>query len=129
MNFDMTGTTLGYGLTLITGSEKLRDYVRGIADEIGYTSKWEMNVHSSDSAPFAKLGVPAIGVARSGQAGGHSRWDIEWPLCAQTLERATDFAKAVLSRVVNAEIFPIERSMPDDMKEKLEKYFMYGKKS
>ncbi len=128
MNFDMTGTTLGYGLTLITGDQTLRDYAESSAKEIGYTTRWQMGVHSSDSAPFAKLGVPAIGIARDGQAGGHSRWDIVPPLSADTLERATDFAKHILDKAANAEIFPIERKMPDDMMEKLENYFRYGKK-
>ena len=128
MNFDMTGTTLGYGLTLITGDQSLRDYAESSAREIGYTTRWSMGVHSSDSAPFAKLGVPAIGIARDGQAGGHSRWDLVWPLCGETLERATDYAKYLIDKAANAEIFPIERKMPDDMKEKLENYFRYGKK-
>ncbi len=128
INFDMTGTTLGYGLTLITGDQSLRDYAESSAREIGYTTRWVMGVHSSDSAPFAKLGVPAIGIARDGQAGGHSRWDIVWPLSGDTLERATDYAKHIIDKAANSEIFPIERKMPDDMKEKLENYFRYGKK-
>lgn len=128
INFDMTGTTLGYGQTIITGSPALRQFAEQTAREIGYTSTWQMGVHSSDSAPFAKCGVPSIGVARSGQAGGHSRWDIVWPLSEKNLEKATDFGKALLDKALNAKIFPIDREMPSDMMEKLETYFLYGKK-
>lgn len=128
LNFDMTGTTLGYGQTFITGSAALRQFAEQTAREIGYTGTWHMGVHSSDSAPFAKAGVPGIGIARSGQAGGHSRWDILWPLSADNLAKATDFGKALLDKALNAKIFPIDREMPDDMMEKLETYFLYGKK-
>jgi TRAP-type C4-dicarboxylate transport system substrate-binding protein len=43
-------------------------------------------------------------------------------------EARTDNMKAIIDKAANAEIFPIERKMPDDMKEKLENYFRYGKK-
>ena len=128
LNFDMTGTTLGYGQTFITGSAALRQFAEQTAREIGYTGTWHMGVHSSDSAPFAKCGVPSIGIARSGQAGGHSRWDVVWPLSEKNLEKATDYGKALLDKALNAKIFPIDREMPDDMMEKLENYFLYGKK-
>jgi len=82
-------------------------------------------VHSSDSAPFALRGVPSVGVARDGQAGGHSRYDIPAPLAAEPLGRCVRFAKALSDATVNcaAEQIPVAREMPEDMMEKLYKYF------
>ena len=125
INFDMTGTAFGSNLTMITGSEELQSFVKELSLGIGYTSKYSRNVHSSDSAPFALRGVPAVGVARDGLAGGHSRYDTPLPLASEPLDRAVRFAKALSEAVVNCveEQIPAKREMPEDMMEKLNKYF------
>lgn len=125
INFDMTGTAFGSNLTMITGTEELKDKVKELSLGIGYTSKYNRNVHSSDSAPFALRGVPSVGVARDGQAGGHSRYDIPAPLAAEPLARAVKFARSLAEVTVNCpdEQIPYKREMPEDMMEKLYKYF------
>ncbi|MBE6639297.1 MAG: Zn-dependent exopeptidase M28 [Ruminococcaceae bacterium] len=125
INFDMTGTAFGSNLTMITGSEEMQNWVKELSLGMGYISKYSRNVHSSDSAPFALRGVPSVGVARDGQAGGHSRYDIPAPLAAEPLGRCVRFAKALSDATVNcaAEQIPVAREMPEDMMEKLYKYF------
>ena len=125
INFDMTGTAFGSNLTMITGTEELQEKVKELSLGIGYTSKYSRNVHSSDSAPFALRGVPSVGVARDGQAGGHSRYDIPAPLAAEPLARAVKFARSLAEVTVNCpdEQIPYKREMPEDMMEKLYKYF------
>ena len=125
INFDMTGTAFGSNLTMITGTEEMQKWVKELSLSIGYTSKYNRNVHSSDSAPFALRGVPAVGVARDGQAGGHSRYDVPAPLAAEPLGRCVKFAKLLSEATVNCpeESIPVKREMPDDMMEKLNKYF------
>ena len=125
INFDMTGTAFGSNLTMITGTEELQNWVKELSLGMGYTSKYSRNVHSSDSAPFALRGVPAVGVARDGQAGGHSRYDVPAPLAEEPLARCVSFAKALANKVVNCpEVqVPVVREMPEDMMEKLNKYF------
>lgn len=128
INFDMTGTTLGAGQTFITGTPALKDYVVSLTRELGYTGEIMDRIHSSDSAPFCLMGVPAVGIARSGQAGGHSRFDIPWPLCASALERATDFAIVLAERFLNSKIPPVAKEISPDNQEKVKNYFLYGKK-
>ncbi|MBE6672443.1 MAG: M28 family peptidase [Ruminococcaceae bacterium] len=125
INFDMTGTAYGSNLTMITGTEELQNKVKELSLGIGYTSKYSRNVHSSDSAPFALRGVPTVGVARDGQAGGHSRYDVPAPLAAEPLSRCVKFAKCLAEVTVNCEDseIPYKREMPEDMMEKLYKYF------
>ena len=125
INFDMTGPAFGSNLTMITGTEELQEKVKELSLGIGYTSKYSRNVHSSDSAPFALRGVPSVGVARDGQAGGHSRYDIPAPLAAEPLARAVKFARSLAEVTVNCpeEQISYKREMPEDMMEKLYKYF------
>lgn len=125
INFDMTGPAFGSNLTMITGSEEMQKWVKELSLGIGYISKYNRNVHSSDSAPFALRGVPAVGVARDGQAGGHSRYDIPAPLAAEPLARCVKFAKVLSQATVNCEEaeIPVKREMPEDMMDKLYKYF------
>lgn len=128
MNFDMTGPRLGRNLTIITGGEDLRNYVHSTARVAGYTSRFQdSSVHSSDSVPFCYRGVPAVGIARDGQAAGHSRHDIPSPLSGEKLKEATDFAKRIAEPVLNGVQPPFERKMPPEMMEKLENYLGRGK--
>lgn len=128
MNFDMTGPTVGRNLTLVTGGDDLKYYLHGVARTLGYTTRWQdASVHSSDSVPFCYRGVPAVGIARDGQATGHNRNDVPWPLSGEKLKEATDFAKAVAAPVLSGYQPPFERKMPPDMMEKLENYLRRGK--
>ena len=126
INYDMTGTTLGYNQTVLTGSHALCSFAKHTAKKIGYTCGWHEGIHSSDSVHFALKGVPSIGVARSGQAKGHTRWDTLEPLSEKAITRSIDFGKAMLDEIMSSEIFPFEREMPKELVEKADGYINKG---
>jgi hypothetical protein len=121
-NFDMTGTEVGRHRLLITANEELKYFVKFLSKEVGFITKIDEDIHSSDSTPFAHKGVPAIGYMRDGQAGGHSRFDIPWPLSAKRLAEATDFAIAVTNRLDGCAELPFKREISAPIAEKLENY-------
>ena len=123
-NFDMCGTTLGYNKIYVTGNKQLEDFAELFCREVGCSAEIYAGVHSSDSAPFADRGVPAIGIMRTSTAAEiHSSRDTALPLSDKALRANLRFAAAMIERTANAALLPVDRGMPDDMKEKLDKYF------
>lgn len=122
LNFDMTGTIIGSHRLMVTGNSEIDHYIKFLAKETGYITKFCDDVHHSDSAPFAAKGIPAIGFMRDGQAGGHSRFDIPWPLCGEQLAACTDYAQALVDRIDRAASFPFDRVIEKSMAEKVAKY-------
>lgn len=121
-NFDMTGTVVGSNRLMVTGNGEIDHYIKFLSKEVGYITKYCDDVHHSDSAPFANAGVPAIGFMRDGQAGGHSRFDIPWPLSGEKLAECTDFAIALVDRLDSARSFPFDRKIEEGMAKKVKDY-------
>jgi len=127
-NFDMCGTVLGSNLIFITGSKALETFVEQFCRETGYSAEFHVTVHSSDSAPFADRGIPAIGLSRGTQTTEiHTVRDRIFAVGEKALLKNIDFFSKIISRVVNAVLLPVDTGMPDDMKEKLDKYFQRDK--
>lgn len=127
-NFDMCGTILGRNSVVVTGGDELKHFAEQFCREYGMSANINVRVHSSDSAPFADKGIPALGLSRtSGTCDIHVRNDVIFPLSAEQLEKDGAFAVAMISRVVNSRILPVPVGMPDDMKKELEKYFLRDK--
>lgn len=123
-NFDMCGTVLGSDKIFVTGKKELEIFVDQFCRETGHSAEIINTVHSSDSAPFADRGVPGIGLSRgTGSTEIHTCRDDLFPLGEQALLANIDFAAAIISRAVNAALLPVDCGMPDDVKEKLNKYF------
>ena len=81
-------------------------------------------VHSSDSAPFADRGVPGLGLTRACTAAEiHTSRDTVVPLSEKALLSNLHFAAAMVERAANSAMLPVDCGMPEDMKEKLDKYF------
>lgn len=127
INYDMTGTTLGYNQTVLTGSLALGNFAKQAAKKIGYTCGWHEGIHSSDSVHFALKGVPSIGIARSGQAKGHTRWDTLEPLNEKAIIKSIDFGKALIDEIMESRQFPFEREMPEELINKADGYINKGK--
>ncbi len=128
-NFDMCGTVLGPNEIYVTGGEDLMDFARQYAREVGWSANFVKKVHSSDSAPFADRGVPALGITRrTGSAGIHIHNDLLFPLCPEAMADIRDFAAGIISRVASSAILPVGTGMPEDMKAELDKYFKRDKK-
>lgn len=123
-NFDMCGTILGPNHIVVTGGDDLKAFIEQFCHEVGYSAEFDVNVHSSDSAPFCDRGVPALGLSRETRTAEiHTRRDLLPPLGNPQMLENVDFAVKLIGRVANAAFVPIPCGMPDAMKEKLDKYF------
>ncbi len=122
LNFDMTGVLVGRHRLLISANDEVKHYAQFVAKEIGFVTKIEHGVHSSDCTPFAHKGVPSIGFMRDGQAAGHNRYDKPWPLDGRMLAEVTDYAINMVDRIDNAKFFPFSRVITEDMAKKLDDY-------
>jgi hypothetical protein len=128
-NFDMCGTVLGENSICVTGGDDLLHLAQQFCHELGYSAKIEARVHSSDSAPFADKGIPALGLSRGTKTSEiHTRHDLMFPIGAKQLKQNGDFAINFISRVANSAILPVPTGMPDNMRESLDKYFQRDKK-
>ncbi len=125
LNIDMIGVTLGKEIAVSTAENSLVDYIGYVANEVGVPLKSSQGVYSSDSTPFADKGIPATSFARISPMGGakiHSRKDVISPLKAEAFDSSLKVMVAFAERVVNSVIFPIPRSIPDNMKTELDFY-------
>ena len=123
-NFDMCGTVLGPNSVFITGGKDLEDFVELFCREVGYSAKTRTGVHSSDSAPFADLGIPALGLSRGTSTSEiHTCRDTLFPVGEKALRENIAFACKIADRVANSVILPVDTGMPDDIKKELDEYF------
>ena len=129
-NFDMCGTVLGPNEIYVTGGDDLLHFAQQYAREVGWPANFVQKVHSSDSAPFADRGVPALGITRrTNTAGIHIHQDLLFPLSAAAMGDIFAFSAGIIERTANARFLPVKTGMPDSMKEQLDKYFQRDKKT
>lgn len=125
INLDMTGVVLGKEIAVSTAENSLVSYIDYLGKEVGFAINSRQGVYSSDSTPFADNGIPAVSFARISSMGGaeiHSRKDTIDFITPEYLETTIGFLKIFSDRVINAHTFPIERSIPQNMKDELDKY-------
>lgn len=130
INLDMAGPILGRETANVTGEESLCHALTFYYKEIGYPMTVRQDLYSSDSIPFADKGIPGINFFRQGAGGSyqiHTRYDIIDILSAESLAKTTNFIKSFSDKVLNAAFFPIDRKMPQNMVEKLDKYLLKKK--
>ena len=121
----MVAATIGNDIACVTGENDVVTYIRYVSKEVGFPISVRQGVYSSDSTPFADKGVPAISFARLARQGGatiHSHDDVIERLSEENYVRTCDFLIELSSRWINAYQFPIEKKMPDNMKEELDYY-------
>ena len=129
-NFDMCGTVLGPNEIYVTGGDDLLHFAQQYAREVGWPANFVQKVHSSDSAPFADNGVPALGITRrTNTAGIHIHQDLLFPLSEAAMGDIFAFSAGIIARVANARFLPVKTGMPDSMVEQLDKYFKRDKKA
>ena len=129
-NFDMCGTVLGPNEIYVTGGDDLLHFAQQYAHEVGWPANFVQKVHSSDSAPFADNGVPALGITRrTNTAGIHIHQDLLFPLSEAAMGDIFAFSAGIIARVANARFLPVKTGMPDSMVEQLDKYFKRDKKA
>ena len=125
VNLDMIGCIMGRFIYCVTGEEKLCHYISYLGSEIGFPIDGSQNVYSSDSTPFADKGVPAVSFARiapQNTATIHNSYDTLAVMKGEQMVEDIDFLIAFADRMVNAVRCPVARTIPDNMKEKLDEY-------
>jgi hypothetical protein len=127
LNVDMTGVVLGRDIACCTAEKILADYINWMGNEVGFAIKARQGVYSSDSTPFADNGVPAVSFARLSADGGaeiHSRKDVLDFLDAGNYYKTCEFIEAFAARLDNSAVFPVPQTIPDNMKEEIEYYYL-----
>ena len=125
INLDMIGCIMGKFIACCTTEEALVHYIKYMGSELGWGISVRQDVYSSDSTPFADKGIPAVSFARiapGNTATIHNSYDTVAVMKGQQMVEDIDFIIAFTERMANAKRCPVERKMPDNMKEKLDIY-------
>lgn len=132
INVDVAGAVLGHDEAMVTADVSLLHMIEYLSREKGFSTEIRHSICSSDCMPFADKGIPAVTFARAGLEGTsayiHSRHDVMEYLSADSLERTTGFIVDFVDRLLSAVVFPIPRTMPPEMVEKIDEYLMKPKK-
>ncbi|MBE5783792.1 MAG: M28 family peptidase [Clostridiales bacterium] len=127
VNIDVAAATLGQNSIPVLAKEEAVGYVDALMREAGIPCTVKMDIYSSDCIPFADHGVPALNLIRSGAPGAsfiHDRRDnlksvyIDEKALDITLQQALFLVK----RLDQAAVFPIERKISDEIKDKVAEY-------
>lgn len=125
INLDMIGCIMGKFIACCTSEEKLVSYIQYLSSELGFGCGPYQDVYSSDSTPFADKGIPAVSFARvapHNTATIHNSYDTAAVMSPRQMVEDIAFITAFLDRMATAVRCPVDRSMPDNMKEKLDEY-------
>ena len=127
INLDMIGSIMGKFIVCCTSEAELVHYVSYFALEKGFAAYAYQDVYSSDSTPFADKGIPAVSFARSAPGNTatiHNSYDTAAVMKPEHVIADTDFICAFTDRMANAVRCPVKREMPDNMKDKLDRYLL-----
>lgn len=126
INTDMAGVVIGYDVARVIASKEATAHCDAFMRRKGYNVGVSQELYSSDSVPFADKGVPAINFIRFGHhVGGtfiHCRNDLAKFLSVEALAKTTKFVLDYGIELVESEVFPFDRVVPAEMKEKIDKY-------
>lgn len=125
INLDMIGCIMGKFIACSTAEEKLVHYIEYFGSEFGMPVRSYQDVYSSDSTPFADRGIPAVSFARAAPpntATIHNSYDTMAVMKESHMEKDIAFICGFADRMANAVRLPVARTMPDNMKDKLDIY-------
>jgi len=125
INLDMIGCIMGKFNAVSTAEEKLVHYVSYLGMEVGFGVDSTQGVYSSDSTAFADLDIPAISFARiapTHTATYHNRHDTIEQMSGTQMVKDIAFITAFAERMANANVCPVSRAMPENMRTKLDEY-------
>jgi len=125
INLDMIGCIMGRFAACCTTEEAAVAYIKYFASEMGFPVHAYQDVYSSDSTPFADKGVPAISFARwapHSTATIHNSYDTIAVMSGRQMVEDIEFLIAFTDRMANAKRMPVAKTMPDNMKDKLDIY-------
>lgn len=125
INTDVGGPVLGVNKCGVTAGEDLLHFADYFMKTRGYAVETKKGIYSSDSIPFANIGIPAVNFVRDGAEGAsfiHCRYDIIDYLSAEALENMTNHVLDFSETLINAVVFPVKREIPADITEEVDKY-------
>ena len=125
INVDVGGPVLGVDKITATAEDKLATYLEYFVKLEGFAAQVKQGIYSSDSIPFADSGVPGVNFSRDGAPGAayiHNRFDTLSFLSAEMLAKTTRHVLAFGDAMANAAVFPVERKIPQNIVEQVEKY-------
>ena len=125
INVDVGGPVLGHELVLVTAEEPLVSFTDYLLKAAGLSAEVKQSIYSSDSIPFADSGVPGINFLRTGAQGAayiHNRHDTMEFLSPEALLKTTKIVLEFSKAMANAKVFPVNREIPKNMVEEVEKY-------
>lgn len=125
INIDLAGDPIGRNVLMVLGSKELMGYAGGCLREEGIYFQEHLNIYSSDCMPFAAYEIPSINIARmGGKALYHIHTeDDRAQYCNQAgIDVVANAGITLLSRVLNAEIYPVNKEIDDSLRDKIEKY-------
>ncbi|MBQ7902142.1 MAG: M20/M25/M40 family metallo-hydrolase [Oscillospiraceae bacterium] len=126
INTDMAGVVIGYDVARVIASKEATAHCDAFMRRKGYNVGVTQELYSSDSVPFADKGVPAINFIRFGHhVGGtfiHCRNDVKEFLSEKALAKTTKYVLDYGVELVESVVFPFDRTVPAEMKEKIDKY-------
>lgn len=129
VNADVGGSYLGKEMIVVTGTETAEDYVRGILYDIGHSARLSCGVMSSDSIIFSDYGIPSISLGQFPPQGGgymHTRYDNMEMISQEVLDTEIRFLIALVDRLSVAQVFPIPRVIPKELRQNIIDYFGTG---
>ena len=118
LNIDLAGQLVGGTVYGVTAEKSVDELLLRLAAEAGFGAETKNQVWSSDSNSFAAAGVPAVTLDRDG-FGMHTRHDILAYISWWSLERDARMLWYAADYLANSDVFPIERKVPDEYLEKL----------
>lgn len=127
VNLDMIGCTMGKFIAVCTTEEKLVSFLKYFGDIEGFPVAAKQEVYSSDSTPFADKGIPSMSFARiapSNTATIHNSYDTAKVMKMEHMEKDIAFISKFVDTMANAKRLPVERMIPENMKEKLDIYLL-----
>lgn len=125
INVDVGGPVLGVDRITATAEKALASYLEYFVKIHGFTAEVKQGIYSSDSIPFADSGVPGVNFSRDGAPGAayiHDRFDTLSFLSAEMLEKTTRIVLEFGKEMANAALVPVERKIPQNIQEDVEKY-------
>jgi len=133
VNIDVAGDPIGENVAMCISERDTLNFVSFTSREKGIPFKTRLDIYSSDSMPFALYGVPSINLARFGGKGSfyiHTHNDKVGYVSSTGLSSILEMALGLVDRLDKSIVFPLERKISRELKEKIEEYFMkrQGKK-
>ena len=131
INLDMIGCIMGKFIACCTTEEKLVHFLQYFGSVNGFGIKVSNDVYSSDSTPFADKGVPALSFARiapNNTATIHNSYDTMKVMRMEQMQEDIEFIAKFTDTMANAAKCPVDKEIPEKMKEKLDYYMMRKRK-